>query len=188
MLVTPVGSASAWLPNPTVAASTGPRRQLVKPRGERRVPGSRRTLHNGTFRETPPLVPHTHVPCPAKPPLRFTRRSRPSRSADSFPCPHCGGDVPPRRRACPHCGASESDGWPRNWSRDDDDRGDDDRGHEEELRASEAEEDDFDYDEFVAREFGEGGDRTGVPSAIPKRLLLWLIVAAMLLASLSLLG
>lgn len=114
--------------------------------------------------------------------MRFTRRSRPNDPPASFPCPHCGGEVPPRRRACPHCGASDSDGWRR-------DRGDDcDRQDESDAAATEAEEDELDYDEFVAREFGAHGDRASSPAADPKRLILWLIVAAMLVASLSLLG
>ena len=82
--------------------------------------------------------------------------------------------MPPSRRACPHCGASESDGWRRDDEGEPDDEG-------------ESDDDPFDYEAFVAREFGEG-EPSGSPAADPKRLILWLIIAAMLLASFALLG
>jgi RNA polymerase subunit RPABC4/transcription elongation factor Spt4 len=34
-----------------------------------------------------------------------------ARKGESFPCPHCGGMVPPGARACPECGSDERTGW-----------------------------------------------------------------------------
>lgn len=84
--------------------------------------------------------------------------------------------MPPRRLSCPSCGASETDGWP----------------NDEDASAAEGEgggeEDDFDYGEFVAREFGEDPEGAGARTPDPKRLILWLVIAGLLIASLSLLG
>jgi uncharacterized membrane protein YvbJ len=33
------------------------------------------------------------------------------RTQPTFPCPHCGDDVPEGARACPHCGSDENTGW-----------------------------------------------------------------------------
>lgn len=82
--------------------------------------------------------------------------------------------MPPRRLACPRCGASEADGWP---------------GGDEAAEGAElwGEEEDFDYDEFVEREFGGDFESARARSPDPKRLILWLIIAGLLVASLSLL-
>lgn len=33
------------------------------------------------------------------------------RRRETFPCPHCGEDVPAGAKACPHCGADDDTGW-----------------------------------------------------------------------------
>jgi len=38
-------------------------------------------------------------------------RSSIKRPRKTFPCPHCGDDVPAGAKACPHCGADEETGW-----------------------------------------------------------------------------
>jgi hypothetical protein len=30
---------------------------------------------------------------------------------ETFPCPNCGADVPPRARVCPECGSDDETGW-----------------------------------------------------------------------------
>lgn len=84
--------------------------------------------------------------------------------------------MPPRRLSCPSCGASDADGWPS------------DRDASASGAEGGDEEDDFDYGEFVAREFGDDSDRAGSGAPDLKRLILWLVIAGLLIASLSLLG
>ncbi|WP_164103100.1 zinc ribbon domain-containing protein [Candidatus Laterigemmans baculatus] len=106
------------------------------------------------------------------------QRSRRQLGGRSFPCPHCGGDVPAGKAACPACGASDSDGWgdeaTGGWA------GDSGSGWEDDSE--------FDYEEFVEREFGErefrqrqAVDREPVfafSPKDPKRLVLWVVVLA----------
>lgn len=33
------------------------------------------------------------------------------RRRETFPCPHCGADVPEGAAACPECGADDETGW-----------------------------------------------------------------------------
>lgn len=85
----------------------------------------------------------------------------------SFACPHCGEDVPAKRRSCPHCGASENDGW-----------GEDD---------TDLEDGEFDYDEYVEREFGQSRDfdqprSPGQLKAARTRFVIWVIIASLLLS------
>ena len=35
----------------------------------------------------------------------------PKRPRETFPCPHCGDDVPAGAKVCPHCGADDETGW-----------------------------------------------------------------------------
>jgi hypothetical protein len=88
----------------------------------------------------------------------------------TFPCYHCGADVPQNRQSCPSCGASEEDGW----------------GHDNDHLV----EDEFDYDEFLEREFDDGEtlSRSGTGNRAPptnrNRLILWAIIWVFLLSTL----
>lgn len=69
------------------------------------------------------------------------------------------------RSSCRACGASDADGW---------------TGSDGGEWSEEEPEEDFDYDSFLEREFGSGelGERRRVPAADPRRLVLWLVIAA----------
>lgn len=56
---------------------------------------------------------------------------------DSFPCPHCGAEVPAGATFCRACGASDDAGW------------------NDESAWTGGDDDDFDYDDYVGREFPE---------------------------------
>ena len=67
--------------------------------------------------------------------------ARPDRQP-TFPCPHCGAEVPAGRQSCPACGSDEETGWAA--------EGD----VVSQLPTGYGRDEEFDYDEHVAREFG----------------------------------
>lgn len=108
----------------------------------------------------------------------FARRRLPSAS---FPCPHCGGEVPGGRQSCPQCGASESDGW-GDGSGDEGSEGAS-GGWDSEASGGWGDDSDFDYEAFVEREFAAGDARHGEFASAskrpdPKRLVLWIVIFA----------
>ena len=84
----------------------------------------------------------------------------------TFPCPHCGADVPAKANACPECGSDEKTGWSENTMYDG-------TGIEDP--------DEFDYDEWQRRESGAPSPGIGwhwwaVALGLLALLLWWLVV------------
>jgi hypothetical protein len=87
------------------------------------------------------------------------------KSAEAFPCPHCGEYIKKNALACPFCGSDEKTGWSDQTYLDNIDLGDD-----------------VDYDELVRNEFpGKSAAPKKIPwIAIAGAIVLFCFIAAML--------
>lgn len=68
-------------------------------------------------------------------------RTSDHRSDDTFPCPHCGADVPEGSSSCSECGSDDQTGWAEDadvWASN--------------IPTGYAQDDEFDYDEYADRD------------------------------------